>query len=161
MSGEYFSSDANSPAGQQGTTGQQLPAETEAGYKAAAAARLNAYVPYSGFKVGFALHSPSTGAFVCGANVENISYPAGICAERSAVVSAVSAGSKRDFDYGVLVTDANPPALPCGVCLQVLSEFCSPDFVLVACNLDGVRKRYTLGELLPHAFTDFPGAPAK
>jgi cytidine deaminase len=112
-------------------------------------ARLKAYAPYSEFKVGAALLT-SSGKVYTGANVENASYGLTICAERTAVFSAVSSGEK-EFTSLVVVTDKSPPAKPCGACLQVLTEF-NRNCSIVCANLDGEITRHKLGELLPDAF---------
>lgn len=118
---------------------------------AAMAARSNAYAPYSGFLVGAALKGES-GIIYTGCNVENASYSLGICAERNAVFQAVAAG-ERHFRTLAIAGGRNDeeaisvPCVPCGACLQVLSEFCGPDFPILLA--DGVHK---LGELLPCRF---------
>ncbi|MDY7029209.1 MAG: cytidine deaminase [Spirochaetota bacterium] len=122
--------------------------------QAAAAARSNAYAPYSNFKVGAALRT-ATGKLYTGCNVENASYGGTICAERGAVMAANAAG-ERDYRYIVVVTDVEPPALPCALCLQVLAEFCSPDFTVFSGTPEGIVREITLGELLPHPFTEVP-----
>ncbi len=113
-------------------------------------ARKNAYAPYSKFKVGAALLTKSGKVFT-GCNVENSSFGASMCAERVAVFKAVSEG-EREFKAIAVVTDTNDPAMPCGMCRQVLSEF-SMDIEVYAANLDGKVKTTTLRELLPYAFT--------
>lgn len=109
-----------------------------------------AYAPYSGFQVGAALLG-SDGFITEGCNVENASYPAGICAERGAVAAAVSRGSRR-FEAIMIATAAEEPAPPCGICRQVLAEF-SPTLLVISVTRDGREARWTLDELLPHAFT--------
>lgn len=116
---------------------------------AAAEARTRAYAPYSGFAVGAALLGKS-GRIYQGCNVENASYGATICAERTAIVSAVAAG-EREFLAIAVVADAPGPCAPCGVCRQVLSEFGGGIHVIMA-NLRGEREIRTVEELLPGAF---------
>jgi cytidine deaminase len=109
-----------------------------------------AYAPYSNFRVGAALLA-TDGSIAEGCNVENASYPAGMCAERAAVGAAVSRGS-RTFDAIVIATDAEEPTPPCGICRQVLEEF-SPHMLVVSWTRSGREARWTLDELLPKAFT--------
>jgi cytidine deaminase len=116
---------------------------------AAEAARERAYAPFSGFRVGAALES-ADGTIFAGCNVENASYGLTICAERSAVVSAISAGHRR-FRRMVLVSDASVPITPCGACRQVLAEF-APDLPVESCAGDAVLT-WTVRELLPAGFT--------
>jgi cytidine deaminase len=114
----------------------------------------NAYSIYSGFKVGAALLC-ADGTVYTGCNVENASFGATNCAERTAVFKAVSEG-KRDFKVLAVVGGKNgvTEALchPCGICRQVLAEFCGADFRIVL--FDGENTvSHTLAELLPFAFT--------
>ncbi|HWG35057.1 MAG TPA: cytidine deaminase [Gemmatimonadaceae bacterium] len=112
-------------------------------------ARRNAYAPYSHFHVGAALRS-SAGNVYGGANVENASFGVGICAERSALVAAVTAGDRK-FSELVLVSDATEPAAPCGVCRQALSEF-APALRIVSHGMNGQTAEWSLADLLPHQF---------
>lgn len=112
-------------------------------------AKENAYAPYSGFRVGAALLS-SSGKIYAGCNVENASFPVGLCAERCAVGVAVSSG-ERSFSAILIVSDADEPCPPCGMCRQVLSEFGS-EIEVILLSKNGVRRDYKLKELLPDAF---------
>jgi cytidine deaminase len=115
----------------------------------AADVRKLAYAPYSGFRVGAALLADS-GKIYCGVNVENASFGATICAERNAVWQAVAAGERR-FRMLALVTGQYPPAVPCGLCLQVLSEFCA-DLPLLLADVRGRLVRASLRQLLTRRF---------
>ncbi|MSR01899.1 MAG: cytidine deaminase [Gemmatimonadetes bacterium] len=112
------------------------------------AVRQRAYAPYSGFQVGAALEATSGQVFV-GCNVENASYGLTICAERAAVVQAVSSGI-REFLRIVVVTGTEPPAAPCGACRQVLAEF-GVDWVVEAVGPSST-KRWRIRDLLPDSF---------
>jgi cytidine deaminase len=116
--------------------------------EAARAAQEHAHCPYSRFRVGAALETGDGRVFV-GSNVENASYGLTICAERAAVVSAVSAGA-RNFRRIVIASDSEPPAPPCGACRQVLAEFGLELEVESVGPLQA--RRWTLRELLPDAF---------
>ena len=118
--------------------------------KLALAAREEAHAPYSKFKVGACIKSNDGRLFV-GCNVENMAYPQGQCAEASAIGAMVAAGGKSITEV-VVVADGEPLCTPCGGCRQRLSEFASPDVVVHIAGLTGVRKSFTMGELLPHAF---------
>ena len=118
--------------------------------KAAAVAMLDrAYVPYSHFPVGAALEC-GDGTVFTGCNVENASYPAGICAERSAIAHAVAEGH-RDFRRIVIAGRGEGFCVPCGICRQVMREF-APDLEILCLNGAGEERTFTLPELLPHSF---------
>lgn len=123
--------------------------------QAAAKAMENAYAPYSHFQVGAALETEN-GRIFTGCNVENASFGATNCAERTAVFKAVSEGERKFRKIAIVGgpqgvwTEA---VFPCGICRQVLSEFCSPDFPIILGKPDGTIYRYSLKELNPGAFT--------
>ena len=118
--------------------------------KAAATAMLDrAYVPYSHFPVGAALECAG-GTVFTGCNVENASYPAGICAERSAIFHAVAEGHTA-FRRIVVAGRSQDFCVPCGVCRQVMREF-APELEIICLNGAGEERTFTLPELLPHSF---------
>ncbi len=117
-------------------------------------ARLKAYSPYSGFCVGAALLCDN-GKVYDGANIENSSYGGTNCAERTAFFRAVMAG-ERGFSAIAIVGSKRGEEIssfcaPCGICRQVMSEFCSSDFEILLYDGKEIRT-YTLGDLLPESF---------
>jgi cytidine deaminase len=116
----------------------------------ATAAMERAYAPYSNFRVGAALLG-TDGSVAEGCNVENASYPAGICAERAAVAAAVTRGV-RSFAAIAIATEAELPSPPCGICRQVLMEF-APDLAVLSVTRGGVTAQWAMSDLLPAAFT--------
>ena len=114
-------------------------------------AQKRAYVPYSHFRVG-AVAEDERGRCFTGCNIENASYPAGICAERTAVFKAISEGAEKICRLA-LVSDADEYARPCGICRQVLAEHAAEDFVCLAAKPDGTYRELCLEELLPAAFS--------
>ncbi len=125
--------------------------DLEALVEAALRVREHAYAPYSHFQVGAALSAG--GRTFIGANFENASYGVSICAERSAVAAMVAAGERRIDAVAVSAAGEGPPASPCGACRQVLSEFADVDVPVVGQHVDGRRTEWTIGELLPAAFS--------
>ena len=117
-------------------------------------ARERAYAPYSGFFVGAALLAKDGRVFT-GCNVENAAYSPGNCAERTAIFKAVSEGA-REFEAIAIVGgkagELSPLCAPCGVCRQVMAEFCDKDFRLVLGNSKAIST-HTFGELFPYAFS--------
>jgi cytidine deaminase len=128
--------------------------EAERLVAAARAARAHAYSPYSSYRVGAAVLT-AAGAIYSGCNVENATYGATLCAERSAIAAMVTAGD-RDPVAAAVVTAGPRPGTPCGICRQVLCEFARDlELVLVAESDDGRivgRRRASLRALLPQAF---------
>ena len=115
----------------------------------------HAYVPYSGYKVGAALLC-ADGTVYQGCNIENAAYGPTNCAERTAFFKAVYDGY-RDFTAIAvcggkdgIITGVFPP---CGVCRQVMREFCDDDFVIYMVDADGKYESHTLAEILPHSFS--------
>ena len=112
----------------------------------AAEARARAYAPYSSFNVGAALLD-ADGRIFAGCNVENVSFGLTICAERVAVSSAITAGSKT-FRAIAIVSDSTKPVVPCGACRQVMAEF-APDLRIISATTQGAVTEFDLATLLP------------
>ncbi len=117
--------------------------------------RQNSYAPYSGYHVGAALLSED-GMIYTGVNVENASYPAGICAERTAFCKAVSEGQRVFQAIAIVGGKSDEPVgeycLPCGICRQFMSELCGNDFQVIAARSTEDYQVFRLEELLPNAF---------
>lgn len=112
------------------------------------------YAPYSHFHVGAALLTKS-GKVYTGCNIENAAYPATVCAERTAIFKAVSEGETK-FESIAIVGGVNglvkDYCAPCGVCRQVMREFCEAEFRIILTDSSGLIKECTLEELLPLSF---------
>lgn len=122
--------------------------------KQALRARADAYAPVTGFKVGAALLAKN-GKIFTGCNIENAALTPTNCAERTAFFKAVSEGERKFAAIAIAGGHSDIPAdyiPPCGVCRQVMAEFCDKDFVIIAAKDEGDYKTYTLGDLLPEAF---------
>ena len=122
---------------------------------AALAARKTAYTPYSHYQVGAALLTED-GEIIPGCNVENASYGAACCAERTAVFKAVSEGKRRfqaiAIAGGLEGEEPVDYAYPCGICRQVLNEFACEGFKVIVAKSAADYEEYSLNELLPHGF---------
>ena len=112
-------------------------------------AKQKSYSPYSKFKVGAALLTKD-GKIYVGANIENSSYPATVCAERVAIFKAISDG-EYEFEKIAISGSGNDFCYPCGICRQVMSEFCKENFLIILESGEKI-KELKLGELLPHSF---------
>lgn len=110
----------------------------------------NSYSPYSNFRVS-ALVKTKNGKIFKGVNIENAAYSPTICAERSALASAISNG-EREFSYIVINGDSKD-TFPCGVCRQFIREFADSDTKIVIANSTDDYKIYTIEDLLPHSFS--------
>ncbi len=123
-------------------------------------AKKNAYAPYSGYYVGAALLTED-GTVFTGVNVENSSFPVGVCAERSAFAAAVSKGHRKFTAICITSTKTvNPLAgdkycMPCGMCRQFMTEFCTGDFKIITAASPDDYQTYTLSTLMPGAFMLF------
>ncbi|MBP5427438.1 MAG: cytidine deaminase [Clostridiales bacterium] len=113
-------------------------------------AKENSYSPYSKFRVGAALLCEN-GKVYSGSNVENASIGATVCAERVAILKAISSG-ERNFKKIAISVDSKNWGYPCGICLQVMTEFCGDDFKIVVANRQNEHKELKLKDVLPNAF---------
>jgi len=127
-------------------------AEIESIGKESTAIKSKAYCPYSNFRVGCALLL-SNGSIITGVNVENASYPVGVCAERCALGTAIAAGhGYGSFKAIGVSTDMDEFCSPCGMCRQFIREFCALDVPVFMFNKIGKFELKTVGELLPMSF---------
>ena len=119
-------------------------------FESALEVRNHSHSPYSSYKVAAAVLTED-GSVFSGVNVENASYGATICAERSAICSAISAGKKKVTEVLVL-TDESTPWPPCGMCRQVIAEFAQPQTKIHLANLKGIQQSLLFSDLFPQAF---------
>jgi cytidine deaminase len=127
-------------------------------FKAAKAIQAKAYAPYSRFKVGAAI-ATDTGKVFTGCNVENAAYPVGSCAEAGAISAMIAAGESRIARI-VVMGEGENLVTPCGGCRQRIREFAAADTPIHIAGPEGIRKSFTLDELLPFSFgPDNLGSP--
>jgi len=119
-------------------------------FDAAKAAQARAYAPYSRFRVGAAIRGAS-GRIHAGCNVENAAYPVGTCAEAGALAAMILAGDRTLSDI-VVLGEGEVLCTPCGACRQRLREFGGDTLAINVAGPEGIRRRFTLAELLPHSF---------
>ncbi len=123
-------------------------------FELAKSAMQNAYAPYSNFAVGTAVMG-CNGKIYAGCNVENAAYPQGNCAEAAAISAMVLDGVKV-IKSVMIIGDGNglvtPLVTPCGGCRQRIREFANDDITIDICDYDGLRQRFSLGQLLPFSF---------
>ena len=119
-------------------------------FEAAKAIQARAYTPYSRFKVGAAI-ATSDGQVCSGCNVENAADPVGWCAEAGAIAAMIAGGGNRIAEI-VVMGEGEHLVTPCGGCRQRIREFAAPDTPIHIAGPEGIRKSFTLGELLPFSF---------
>ena len=125
-------------------------------FEAARAAMAFAHAPYSKFPVGAAIRAED-GRIYAGANIENLSFPQGWCAEPTAISHMIMAGNKKIIEMAV-IAEKLPLCPPCGGCRQKIAEFATARTPIYLCDETGVKKTMTMEELLPHSFaTDIFG----
>ncbi len=119
-------------------------------FESAQRAAANAYCPYSRFAVGAAVYADD-GRIYCGCNVENVSYPVGTCAESGAIAAMVCGGGRKIIEM-IIFADANKLVSPCGACRQRIKEFSAENTLVHLADAGGIRKTFTIDELLPFSF---------
>ena len=119
-------------------------------FEAAKAVQAKAYAPYSRFKVGAAIVTPDGQVFT-GCNVENAAYPVGTCAEAGAISAMLAAGESRIAEI-VVMGEGENLVTPCGGCRQRIREFAAGDTPIHIAGPEGIRRSFTLEELLPFSF---------
>ncbi|WP_421579244.1 cytidine deaminase [Shinella sp. M31] len=120
-------------------------------FEAARAAMAFAHVPYSHFPVGAAIRAED-GKIYTGANIENVSFPQGWCAEPTAISHMIMAGNRKIVEMAV-IAEKLPLCSPCGGCRQKIAEFATAQTPVYLCDETGVKKTMTMDALLPHSFT--------
>ena len=133
----------------------KIPSVVQKAYTVALESRARAHAPYSRFKVGAALKIKEQDEAIGGCNVENASYGATMCAERTALFSAVSRHGKIKPEFLVIVTGEKNATVPCGLCLQALAEFCPDKMKVYLGNEKGILEQKVFADFLPHAFRVF------
>ncbi len=121
-------------------------------YDVAKKAQSHTHSPYSKFPVGACIKFKGDDHLYGGCNVENASYGATICAERTAIVSAVAAKGKQDIEFVTVIANTDKATCPCALCLQVMAEFTSEDFPVYLSNAEGILEKINFRQLLPHSF---------
>ena len=121
-------------------------------YEKAQEIRKKAYAPYSKYKVGAAIYSEEGHIYV-GCNVENISYPCGVCAEAGAISSMIAGGDKK-ISKILVVSHGENLVYPCGACLQRIAEFSTNETIVYVADAKGIQKKHLLQELIPYAFKE-------
>lgn len=119
-------------------------------FSAAKEVHSNAYAPYSRFKVGAAIYADNLQIYA-GCNVENISFPCGTCAEAGAIAAMIAGGGHKILEI-LIFADSQNLIVPCGACLQRISEFATPQSVIHLADTKGIQKSLHLADLLPKGF---------
>lgn len=122
-------------------------------FQIARRAMLNAYAPYSKFRVGAAVLAED-GNIYAGCNTENVSYPCGTCAEAGAIAAMAAAGARR-ISKILIVSDGKALVTPCGACLQRIKEFSDKNTEVILSDENENERTFLISDLLPHAFEEF------
>jgi cytidine deaminase len=139
----------------------KVPSNIQKAFEQAKQVRKNSYSPYSKYAVGAAIKIKGQRKLILGTNVENASFGATNCAEKSAIMSAVSQYGKIEIEYVMVVTKSKPAIGPCGLCLQTIQEFANKDTLVYLANLNGIEQKVFFNELVTLPPKDFPKVPKK
>ena len=134
----------------------KVSAEVQKAYEKTLESYKNSYSPYSKFKVASTVKIKNQDRYFGGCNIENASYGATMCAERVAIFSSIGELGVQEFDFIVILANTDPAVTPCALCLQVMAEFCPPEFPIYLANLDGIKEKRKLEDFLPRAFNQIP-----
>ena len=134
----------------------QVDLVVENAFKEAVRTQKNAHAPYSNFQVGAAIKVKGMDKVFYGCNVENASFGATVCAERIAIQTSVAELGKTEFEFLIVVTNTDPAIGPCGLCLQVITEFCGPDLPIYLANPKGIQRKVTFKDILSSPFSEIP-----
>lgn len=134
----------------------EISKELQAAFELADNARKNAYAVYSKVKVGAAMKVKGSDTIFSGANVEYAVNGISVCAERSALSHAVTVGGKPDLEYVVVCSNTEPILYPCGVCIQAMSEFCTPELDIYIANPKGIIKKVKFKDIFTHHYGELP-----
>ncbi len=134
----------------------QVDATVQKAYEMAKAARVNAYAVYSKVKVGAAIKVKGSDKIYAGANVEFCVNGVSVCAERSAISSTITSEGKVEIEFVVVCSNTEPALYPCGVCLQALSEFCSPDIDIYVSTPTKILEMTKFKNLMTHQYAELP-----
>lgn len=131
--------------------------EVQSAFEQAEQARKNAYAIYSKVKVGAAIKTKKSGKIYAGANVEIVVNGASVCAERSAISNLITHEGQVELDFVVVSTNTDPALTPCGICLQVLGEFCDENLdVYIGTPSKGVFDKFKFKDLISKPYQGLP-----
>lgn len=125
-------------------------------FEVAKEAQSHTHSPYSNFPVGACIKFEGDDHLYGGCNVENASFGATICAERTAIVSAIAAKGKQNIEFVTVIANTEKATCPCALCLQVMAEFTKGDFPVYMSNQQGIISKLNFRELLPFSFDTLP-----
>ncbi len=130
--------------------------KVEEAYVAAKKARENAYAIYSKVKVGAAIKLKGVNTIYSGANIEYAVNGVSLCAERVAIANSATFNKKPELEFVVVCSHTDPVLYPCGVCIQSMSEFCTPELDIYISDLSGIIEKVKFSDLFTHQYASLP-----